>query len=88
MVSDFRRLKSATPFGNSEILASLNKASVIESSWQDDLLEVMLAISPLQFERLAQRVLREAGFEEVRVTGKSGDGGIDGIGLIRPVILR
>ena len=35
------------------------------------------------FERLCQRLLREAGFVKVEVTGKSGDGGIDGIGVLR-----
>jgi restriction system protein len=34
------------------------------------------------FERLCQRLLREAGFEQVTVTGRSGDGGIDGIGIL------
>lgn len=37
----------------------------------------------MQFERLAQRVLRECGFTQVEVTGKSGDGGIDGKGIIK-----
>jgi len=31
----------------------------------------------------AQRLLREAGFEKVQVTGKAGDRGIDGVGLVR-----
>jgi restriction system protein len=35
------------------------------------------------FERLCQRLLRESGFERVRVTGRSGDGGIDGIGVLQ-----
>ena len=35
------------------------------------------------FERLAQRILREAGFRNVEVLGKSGDGGIDGVGVLR-----
>ena len=35
------------------------------------------------FEKLAQRLLRECGFSEVRVTKKSGDGGIDGTGKLR-----
>ena len=35
------------------------------------------------FERLCQRLLRESGFESVTVTGKSGDGGIDGIGILQ-----
>jgi restriction system protein len=34
------------------------------------------------FERLCQRVLREAGFTQVVVTGRSGDGGIDGHGTL------
>ena len=35
-------------------------------------------MDPTAFERLCQRVLRESGFVEVEVTGRSGDGGIDG----------
>jgi len=38
---------------------------------------------PDAFERLCQRILRESGFIEVRVTGRAGDGGIDGIGILR-----
>ncbi|MGA2542823.1 MAG: restriction endonuclease [Verrucomicrobiota bacterium] len=40
-------------------------------------------IDPSAFERLVQRVLREAGFIQVEVTGRSGDGGIDGRGIAR-----
>ena len=38
---------------------------------------------PAGFERLCQRLLRESGFIEVKVTGRSGDEGIDGKGIIR-----
>ncbi|MEZ4866368.1 MAG: restriction endonuclease [Caldilineaceae bacterium] len=38
---------------------------------------------PDAFERLVQRLLRESGFIQVEVTGKSGDGGIDGKGIMR-----
>ena len=38
---------------------------------------------PDGFERLCQRLLRENGFEQVTVTGKSGDGGIDGVGILQ-----
>lgn len=51
--------------------------------WEDELLETVKAMSPKAFERLAQRVLRESGFVQVEVTGKSGDGGIDGKGVVR-----
>jgi restriction system protein len=40
-------------------------------------------LDPSSFERLVQRVLREAGFIQVEVTGRSGDGGIDGRGIAR-----
>ena len=39
------------------------------------------------FERLAQRILRESGFVKVEVTGRSGDGGIDGVGVLRLALL-
>lgn len=51
--------------------------------WEKKLLEQLQSVSPAGFERLCQRLLREAGFIEVKVTGKTGDGGIDGIGTIR-----
>jgi restriction system protein len=54
-----------------------------EISWKERLLELLLAMSPAAFERLSQRLLREAGFIKVEVTGRSGDGGIDGIGVLR-----
>lgn len=54
-----------------------------EFSWQDKLIETIKKINPDQFERLCQRLLRELGFVNVEVTGKTNDGGIDGKGLIR-----
>jgi restriction system protein len=55
--------------------------------WKEQLLETLLAIEPAAFERLAQRMLREAGFVSVEVTGKSGDGGIDGVGVLQVSLL-
>lgn len=52
-------------------------------AWQDELLSILHEIDPAAFERLCQRLLRESGFIEVEVTGRSGDGGIDGHGVIR-----
>ncbi|MBO6669021.1 restriction endonuclease [Parvibaculum sp.] len=54
-----------------------------ELVWNEQLLSVLLAMPPDAFERLCQRVLREAGFTKVEVTGRSGDGGIDGNGVLR-----
>jgi restriction system protein len=47
------------------------------------LLDLIRSIPPSGFERLSQRLLRESGFQHVTVTGKSGDGGIDGIGTLQ-----
>jgi restriction system protein len=46
------------------------------------LLDVLRALPPPGFERICQRLLRESGFQQVIVTGKSGDGGIDGHGVL------
>ncbi|HRQ87862.1 MAG TPA: restriction endonuclease [Bacteroidia bacterium] len=52
--------------------------------WRADLHKILKErISPAAFERLIQRVLRETGFAMVEVTGRSGDGGIDGRGIAR-----
>lgn len=53
------------------------------SSWKEKLLEKLYVISPESFERLSQRILRESGFTQVEVTGSTGDGGIDGKGILR-----
>ena len=53
------------------------------ANWEDDLLELIKRIDPSAFERLCQRLLRESGFIQVEVTGRSGDGGIDGKGVVR-----
>lgn len=54
-----------------------------EEGWKEKLLNTLYEISPAAFERLAQRLLRESGFFQVEVTGKVGDGGIDGKGIVR-----
>jgi restriction system protein len=51
--------------------------------WKEKLLNVLYDITSAAFERLAQRLLRESGFFQVEVTGKVGDGGIDGKGIVR-----
>lgn len=61
----------------------IDEQIVETTDWKEKLLEVLLNIQPDAFERLAQRLLRESGFVQVEVTGRSGDGGIDGKGLIK-----
>lgn len=55
----------------------------LDINWKDQLLDCLRKVQPDAFERLSQRLLREAGFIKVEVTGRSGDGGIDGIGVLR-----
>ncbi len=51
--------------------------------WKESLLGIVRSIDPSAFERLCGRMLRESGFTKVEVTGRSGDGGIDGAGVLR-----
>lgn len=53
------------------------------SPWRKKIMDILLNIDPFAFERLSQRLLRECGFTEVRVTQKTGDGGIDGTGKLK-----
>ncbi len=70
-------------------LYALKTRKVINTSeepsieWQENMLNILKQMEPNDFERLCQRILREAGFIQVKITGRSGDGGIDGMGTIR-----
>jgi restriction system protein len=55
----------------------------ITRGYRERALEIMQSLPPAGFERLCQRLLRESGFQQVKVTGRSGDGGIDGIGVLQ-----
>ena len=63
----------------------INDNDEIESeNWREELYHLLIKeISPDAFERLTQRLLRESGFIQVEVTGRTGDGGIDGKGIAR-----
>lgn len=54
-----------------------------EHAWKDELLDQLKSLEPDAFERLSRLVLRESGVEDVQVTEKSGDGGIDGTGTLQ-----
>jgi restriction system protein len=68
---------------DTELETELEKETTNELTWHQQLHQVLLSLEPSAFERLAQRLLRESGFIQVQVTGKSGDGGIDGVGIAR-----
>jgi len=60
-----------------------DETEVDELDWQTEVVEVIKSITPNQFEKLCQRLLRELGFSNVIVTGKPNDGGIDGKGILK-----
>lgn len=51
--------------------------------YRDECMARLRGLPPAGFERFCQGLRRESGFETVTVTGKSGDGGIDGIGVLQ-----
>lgn len=67
-----------------DVTELLDETGVAADSWQEDLHHLLTQeVAPDAFERLAQRLLRESGFVQVEVTGRTGDGGIDGKGIAR-----
>ena len=94
IVAHVRNLHQQTRFNDQEQEIGENHLQDIEEEtgdnlfqnsddWQQNLKDKVLSVSPAGFERLCQRIFREKGFEKVEVTGSSGDGGIDGTGIIK-----
>src|SRR5271166_4951148 len=54
-----------------------------QTDYRSEVIKLLLNLPASGFERLSQRLLREAGFTQVVVTGSSGDGGIDGYGTLQ-----
>ena len=77
------KAESSEAEASCEARAEVDQSHEREVGSKADLLEVLKNLPPSGFERLCQRLLREHGFEKVTVTGKSGDGGIDGVGILQ-----
>jgi len=78
------RSKNKTNKNDKDNSSKNDEQEIIESiDYQTELLNTLQGLPPDGFERLCQRLLRESGFEQVKVTGKSGDGGIDGTGILQ-----
>ncbi|PAW80849.1 MAG: restriction endonuclease [Pedosphaera sp. Tous-C6FEB] len=77
-----QRLAKAAPEDTAEQAESERPEEA--KSWRSALHTILTKkLSPAAFERLIQRVLRESGFIQVEVVGRTGDGGIDGKGIAR-----
>ena len=77
VVKDLVRRRSQDTGAKEEV------AEAEDLTWEEQLLESIRSMAPDGFERLCQRLLRESGFIRVEVTGRSGDGGIDGKGVVQ-----
>jgi restriction system protein len=66
-----------------EVVAPPDVGFLPTSDYRTALIEKIRSLSPASFEKLTQRLLRESGFQQVEVTGRSGDGGIDGKGILQ-----
>ena len=79
-----RKQKTKKAITDHLVTAEIKAEGLQESeNYRTELLNILKSISPSGFERICQRLLRESGFEQVTVTGKSGDGGIDGHGILQ-----
>lgn len=81
--AQLRSARRAMKSANVDHGDDLSEDDPSDRDWKEELLEALGEVPPDGFERLARRLLREAGFVSATVTGKSGDGGIDGIGVYR-----
>lgn len=75
--------KSLANADEDELPAPSDSSDAPTGNHRTILLDLMKQMTPNSFERLCQRFLRESGFQQVEVTGRSGDGGIDGRGLLQ-----
>lgn len=81
---DERKKKKATATqAGADADADVEAADEETDDWREELLGALLKMDPSGFEHLAKRLLRAAGFINANVTGRSGDGGIDGVGVYR-----
>jgi restriction system protein len=80
-LAELRKARKARPSRDDEVPDTAEPAE--ERNWKERLLDQLMGMRPDGFERLASRLLREADFDSVNITGKSGDGGIDGLGVYR-----
>lgn len=80
---NFQDTDSPSKNSKTKVIPQENDDEVEVIDHQIELLEILKSLPPSGFERICQRLLRESGFQQVTVTGKSGDGGIDGLGILQ-----
>lgn len=63
--------------------SDIEEVSVEDEAHGDILIRILKQLSPSGFEKLCKRLLTEIGIHDVQITGRSGDQGIDGTGVIK-----
>jgi restriction system protein len=76
-------VEAAKPQASEDDAAPADTPQADEDASLSRFVDVLKGLSASGFERLCMRLLREAGFERVLVTGRSNDGGIDGVGVLQ-----
>lgn len=83
VVNKVRGLNSFKPEAKNESLEDNVDFPEEMEKWRYELKDTLSNMNPFDFEKLSQLLLREAGFSQIEVTKKTGDGGIDGIGKFK-----
>lgn len=78
-----KKKKEAAKLAGADEEADVEVGDGETSDWREELLAAVLAMDATAFEHLSKRLLRAAGFINTNVTGRAGDGGIDGVGVYR-----
>jgi restriction system protein len=71
------------PDASDETQAPANEQETISPDFRETITSLLRELTASGFGHLCQRVLREIGFEELQVRGRGGDGGIDGVGILK-----
>ncbi|MBB4853952.1 restriction system protein [Mycobacteroides chelonae] len=66
---------------------SISEDEAADERWRKEILETVLGLSPTAFERLSGHLLKVAGYKNVEVTRRSGDGGIDGVAEYQELLI-
>ena len=61
----------------------MNNNDLMDKFANPELIDVLRSLSSDGFEKVIRRLLLESGFENVEVTSKGADQGIDGYGMLR-----
>ena len=88
VAATFSKAKTANPeiekaLALDEVPPPSTESPGTQQLYRSEVASKLQALSGSAFERFCQRLLRESGFQEVSITGRSGDGGIDGVGILQ-----